>query len=209
MDNIERTNLEENMDNQEDTQVADEPVENVSPEKGSEMEAGSEEKETMEETIPDYEKIVADLEKKLDEKEKQCSEYLEMLQRLAAEFDNYKKRTARERQNIYDDAARDVIAAFLPVIDNFERALALIEKEENSPIKEGIEMVYRQIKEVLEKLNVEEIKAVGEVFDPRYHNAIMHIEDDSFGENEIVEEYQKGYICGDKVLRHSTVKVAN
>jgi len=209
LDNIERTNLEENMDNQEDTQVADEPVENVSPEKGSEMEAGSEEKETMEETIPDYEKIVADLEKKLDEKEKQCSEYLEMLQRLAAEFDNYKKRTARERQNIYDDAARDVIAAFLPVIDNFERALALIEKEENSPIKEGIEMVYRQIKEVLEKLNVEEIKAVGEVFDPRYHNAIMHIEDDSFGENEIVEEYQKGYICGDKVLRHSTVKVAN
>lgn len=209
MDNIERTNLEENMDNQEDTQVADEPVENVSPEKGSEMEAGSEEKETMEETIPDYEKIVADLEKKLDEKEKQCSEYLEMLQRMAAEFDNYKKRTARERQNIYDDAARDVIAAFLPVIDNFERALALIEKEENSPIKEGIEMVYRQIKEVLEKLNVEEIKAVGEVFDPRYHNAIMHIEDDSFGENEIVEEYQKGYICGDKVLRHSTVKVAN
>jgi len=209
LDNIERTNLEENMDNQEDTQVADEPVENVSPEKGSEMEAGSEEKETMEETIPDYEKIVADLEKKLDEKEKQCSEYLEMLQRMAAEFDNYKKRTARERQNIYDDAARDVIAAFLPVIDNFERALALIEKEENSPIKEGIEMVYRQIKEVLEKLNVEEIKAVGEVFDPRYHNAIMHIEDDSFGENEIVEEYQKGYICGDKVLRHSTVKVAN
>lgn len=151
-----------------------------------------------------------ELKVKLDEKAKQCEEYFNMLQRTAAEFDNYKKRTAKEKEAIYTDATSDVVAAFLPVVDNIERAVQASANEgEGNPLREGVELVYRQFKEVMKKLGVEEIKCQGEKFDPNLHNAVMHVEDPEFGESVVVEEFQKGYILKDKVIRHSMVKVAN
>ncbi|HHX18739.1 MAG TPA: nucleotide exchange factor GrpE [Clostridium sp.] len=153
---------------------------------------------------------VDQLKVKLDEKSKQCEEYISMFQRVAAEFDNYKKRTAKEKSEIYDSALTDVVKAFLPVIDNIERAVEASSKDADSKtLKEGIDLIYKQFKEVLGKLEVTEIEGVGSSFDPNKHNAVMHVEDDSYGENVIVEELQKGYKCKDKVIRYSMVKVAN
>lgn len=146
----------------------------------------------------------------LEEKTKQCEEYFEKLQRTAAEFDNYKKRTAREKEALYADATGDVVAAFLPVVDNLERALEAANNTTNADsLKEGIELVYRQIQDVLKKLDVEAIEAVGNEFDPNLHNAVSHVEDEEYGDNIVVEEFQKGYVCKDKVIRYSMVKVAN
>ncbi|AEV69322.1 nucleotide exchange factor GrpE [Acetivibrio clariflavus] len=154
----------------------------------------------------ELEKIKAELE----EKTKKCEEYFERLQRTAAEFDNYKKRTAREKEALYLDATSDIVAAFLPVIDNIERALEAANNTANADsLKEGIELVYRQIQDVLKKLDVEVIQAVGNEFDPNLHNAVSHIDDENYGSNVVVEEFQKGYIYKDKVIRYSMVKVAN
>lgn len=146
----------------------------------------------------------------LEEKSIKCEEYFSMLQRTAAEFDNYKKRTLKEKEALYSDAVSDVVVSFLPVIDSIERALQLCSGKENEQsINEGIGLVDRQIKDVLKKLGVEEIKSVGETFDPNIHNAVMHVEDEAYGHNVIVEEFQKGYIYKERVIRHSMVKVAN
>lgn len=153
---------------------------------------------------------IDNLKSQLEEKTKKCEEYFSMLQRTAAEFDNYKKRTVKEKEAIYTDAMSDVVASFLPVVDNIERALLASEKEADfKALREGIELIYRQFKEIMTKLGVEEIKALGEKFDPNLHNAVMHIEDSEYEENVIVEEFQKGYKFKDKVIRHSMVKVAN
>ncbi len=148
---------------------------------------------------------------KLSAKEKQCEEYYSMLQRSAAEFDNYKKRTAKEKESLYSDAVCDVILSLLPVVDNFERAISASGSgsESQSSLKEGIGLVYKQLKDALKNIGIEEIKCVGENFDPQLHNAVMHIDDDSYGENVVIEEFQKGYTFKDKVIRHSMVKVAN
>jgi molecular chaperone GrpE len=127
--------------------------------------------------------------------------------RLMAEFDNYKKRSARERENIYTDVRVDTVTKFLPVFDNLERALKTETADE--AYKKGVEMTFNQLMDVFRKLGVEEIESVGKTFDPAVHNAVMHVEDDAHGENEIVEEFQKGFKIGDKVIRHSMVKVAN
>lgn len=153
---------------------------------------------------------VDQLKAKFDEKSKQCEEYINMFQRVAAEFDNYKKRTAKEKCEIYDSALIDVVKAFLPVIDNIERAVEALNKGADSKtLEEGVNLIYRQFKAVLEKLEVTEIEGVGSTFDPNKHNAVMHVEDDSYGENIIVEELQKGYKCKDKIIRYGMVKVAN
>jgi len=145
-----------------------------------------------------------------DEKTKQCEEYYNMLQRTVAEFDNYKKRTSREKETLYSEAVSDAVAAFLPVIDNLERAVQVSQKDEDAQsLKDGIELVLKQVKDVLGKLGVEEIKSIGESFDPQLHNAVMHIEDEAYGQNSIIEEFQKGYVLKEKVIRHSMVKVAN
>ncbi len=148
---------------------------------------------------------------KLSAKEKQCEEYYSMLQRSAAEFDNYKKRTAKEKESLYSDAVCDVILSLLPVVDNFERAISASGSgsESQSSLEEGIGLVYKQLKDALKNIGIEEIKCVGENFDPQLHNAVMHIDDDSYGENVVIEEFQKGYTFKDKVVRHSMVKVAN
>ena len=127
--------------------------------------------------------------------------------RLMAEFDNYKKRSAKEREAIYTDVRVDTVTKFLPVFDNLERAMKTETADE--AFKKGVEMTLNQLMDVFKKLGVEEIESVGKPFDPTLHNAVMHVEDAERGENEIVEEFQKGFRIGDKVIRFSMVKVAN
>lgn len=143
--------------------------------------------------------------------EDKYSELEDRYMRLLAEYDNYQKRTTREKESRYGDAVIDTAAAFLPVMDDLSRALELeVTNEEAVKVKEGIELVAKKLKDVLGKLGIEEIAAVGEEFDPNLHNAIQHIEDDTVTENTVVEEYMKGYIYkGTRVVRHSMVKVAN
>ena len=128
--------------------------------------------------------------------------------RLAAEYDNYRKRTAKEKESLYTDAKIDTVNALLGVYDNLERGIAQYGDEE-SPHRKGLEMVFNQFKESLKKLGVETMDAVGQPFDPEKHNAVMHIEDESCGENTVVEVLQQGFMLGDKVLRFAIVKVAN
>ena len=127
--------------------------------------------------------------------------------RLAAEYDNYRKRTAKEKESAWTQARADTVAAFLPVYDNLERAL----KQETSDeaYAKGVEMTMKGLQDVLTKLGVEVIPALGETFDPNCHNAVMHVEDESVGENTVVEVFQQGFTCGDKVIRFAMVKVAN
>lgn len=164
---------------------------------------------------PDQDKPGRDTEyesicEKLDEKTKQCEEYFNKLQRSAAEFDNYRKRSQREREVLCTDVTGDVIAKFLPVVDNLERALTAFDGSEAAKsFKEGVELVLRQFRDVLKNLEVEEIDAIGKKFDPNLHEAVMHAEDESKGSAEIVEEFQKGYKLKEKVIRHSMVKVVN
>lgn len=128
--------------------------------------------------------------------------------RLAAEYDNYRKRTAKEKESLYTDAKIDTVNALLGVYDNLERGIAQYGDEE-SPHRKGLEMVFNQFKESLKKLGVETMDAVGQPFDPEKHNAVMHIEDERYGENTVVEVLQQGFTLGDKVLRFAIVKVAN
>ena len=128
--------------------------------------------------------------------------------RLAAEYDNYRKRTTKEKETIYQDAKLDTIKAFLAVYDNLERAMAT-EGDEDSPHKKGLEMIFNQYKKILEDQGVTEIEAKGQTFDPNRHNAVMHIEDEQYGESEVVQVFQAGFMLGDKVLRYAIVQVAN
>jgi Molecular chaperone GrpE (heat shock protein) len=155
----------------------------------------------------EYEKLEA----QINELNSKCNDYFDKIQRTVAEFDNFKKRTIKEKEALYTDAYADAIQSFLPVVDNMERAAAAFNAEGSDvkTLKEGLEMVYKQLGDVFTKLGVEEIKSEGKPFDPEIHNAVMHIDDDSFGENQIVEVFQKGYKLKEKVLRHSMVKVAN
>ena len=126
--------------------------------------------------------------------------------RLFAEYDNFRKRTAKEKEGIYADAYLDALTQILPVLDNLERADAC---KESDALAKGLELTLKSFVETLSKLGVAEIEAEGKQFDPNVHNAVMHIEDENLGENEVVEVFMKGYAKGDKVLRHSMVKVAN
>ena len=127
--------------------------------------------------------------------------------RLAAEYDNYRKRTAKEKESIWADAKASVVASFLPVYDNLERALKQDTADE--AYKKGVEMTMTQLKDVLSKLGVTEIDAAGQPFDPKLHNAVMHVEDEAFGENTVAEVFQAGFQLGEKVIRFAMVKVAN
>ena len=144
----------------------------------------------------------------VEEALKQLDSMKDQFIRLSAEYDNYRKRTAKEKESIYQDAKMDTIAKFLEVYDNLERAVSQAGDEENAH-KKGMEMIFHQLEAVLEKLGVAIMDPMGETFDPEVHNAVMHVEDESFGENIIVEEFQKGFKLGGKVIRFSMVKVAN
>ncbi len=127
--------------------------------------------------------------------------------RLAAEYDNYRKRTAKEKEGIYANARIDTVTAFLSVHDNLERGIR--QYEEDSPHRQGLEMIMKQFDAALESLGVTEIQAEGAEFDPNIHNAVMHVDDENLGENVVAEVFEKGFMLGDKVLRFATVKVAN
>ena len=153
---------------------------------------------------------IEDLRAELDEKTKKCEESVNQIQRTFAEFDNFRKRTVKEKESLYSDAVSDTIIEMLPVFDNLERALTSCgENTDPAKLREGVEMVAKQFKDALVKLGVEEITALGETFNPDLHNAVMHIEDEEAGDNVVVEEFMKGFKIKDKVIRHSMVKVAN
>lgn len=171
-------------------------------------EATAEELNQTREQVEEQDDAVAKLKEELGQKDKKCSEYLDRLQRMAAEFDNFRKRTIKEREVNYNDAVADTLKHILPVLDNLERALAT-EGGDATALREGVELVLRQLKDGLGKAGLEEIASQGEQFDPLLHNAVMHIEDDSIDSNTIIEVFEKGYKIKDKVIRHSMVKVAN
>ena len=139
---------------------------------------------------------------------KQLESVKDQFVRLTAEYDNYRKRTAKEKDSLYQDAKADTIREFLAVYDNLERAVST-EGDEDSPHKKGLEMIFHQYQEILKKLGVTEIEAQGAPFDPEKHNAVMHIDDENFGENVVSQVFQAGFLLGDKVIRHAIVQVAN
>ena len=147
--------------------------------------------------------LLAELEALKDQAAQQEDKYL----RLAAEYDNYRRRTTKEKESIWNDAKADAASAFLPVYDNLERALK--QETADEAYKKGVEMTMTQLRSVLEKLGITEIPALGQPFDPTLHNAVMHVEDESLGENTVAEVFQAGFKLGDKVIRFSMVKVAN
>lgn len=147
---------------------------------------------------------------KKDKKDEKIEELTDRLTRQMAEFDNFRKRTEKEKSQMYEIGARDIIEKILPVVDNFERGIAAIpEEEKSSPFAEGIEKIYKQFMSTLEEVGVKPIEAVGQEFNPDFHNAVMHVEDEEMEENVIIEEFQKGYTYRESVVRHSMVKVAN
>ena len=148
--------------------------------------------------------------KKKDKKDEQIEELTDRLKRNMAEFDNFRKRTEKEKSAMYEIGARDIVEKILPVVDNFERGLATIPKEEEkSAFADGMDKIYKQMMKVLEDAGVKPIDAVGQPFDPNLHNAVMHVEDESLNENVVAEELLKGYMYKETVVRHSMVKVAN
>ena len=147
--------------------------------------------------------LLAELEALKDQTARQEDKYL----RLAAEYDNYRRRTAKEKESIWADIKAETAAAFLPVYDNLERALK--QESTDEAFKKGVEMTMNQLKEVLSKLGIAEIPALGQPFDPNLHNAVMHVEDESLGENTVAEVFQAGFTLGEKVIRFAMVKVAN
>ena len=175
--------------------------------------------ETVEETVDTEEKSkkdkkkskkndaqIADLQAALEAKEKEIAELNDKYLRLYAEYDNFRRRSAKEREAIYFDAKSDTLKNILPILDNMERATAFTEADK---ILEGMNLILKSFNENFAKMGVKEIDALGKTFDPNVHYAVMHVEDDGYGENEVVEVLQKGYICGDKVIRYAMVKVAN
>ena len=177
----------------------------------------NEEEEPDEEQEPDEEdedkksgKKLFGKKNKKDKKDEKIEELTDRLTRQMAEFDNFRKRTEKEKSQMYEIGAKDIIEKMLPVVDNFERGLdAVKEEDKEDPFIQGMEMVYKQLMTVLGELGVKPIEAVGKEFDPNLQNAVMHVEDENFGENIIAEEFQKGYMYRDSVVRHSMVKVAN
>ena len=170
------------------------------------------ENEEAEETAKDTEKKSGKklFGKKKDKKDEKIEELNDRITRQMAEFDNFRKRSEKEKSQMYEIGAKDIIEKILPVVDNFERGLDSIpEEEKGSPFAEGMEKIYKQLMTTLDSLGVKPIKAVGQEFNPDFHNAVMHVEDEEFGENVVAEEFQKGYMYRESVVRHSMVKVAN
>ena len=184
-------------------------MENMKPLDQNEEEATpvSEEQTEQKAEPKEKKKETARLREALAEKEAELAESREKYLRMAAEYENYRKRSAKERDGIYTDAVSDVIAAILPVSDNLERAAQY--KEEPEKVAEGLALVAKSLTDMLGKFGIEQYGAPGETFDPNLHNAIMHVEDEAYGEGEILDVFQRGYRKGDKIIRYAMVKVAN
>lgn len=142
-----------------------------------------------------------------DSTKQELEEMTDRYKRLMAEFDNFKKRSSKERETLYNSLISDIITSILPVVDNLEKAVSV--KTEDESYKQGVEMVHKQLIDTLSNLGVQQIPTIGETFNPEYHEAVSSVQDDTLGEKEIKEEFRKGYKIGDKVIRHSMVVVAN
>lgn len=178
-------------------------------EETAEVEEAAEE-ETAEEAAEEEKPKKKRRDRKADKQAEQIRELQDKYQRQIAEFDNFRKRTEKEKSQMYAMGAKDVLEKMLEVLDNFERGLEAVDEDQaDDAFVQGMQMVYKQMLETLDKLGVKPIEAVGQPFDPDYHNAVMHEENEDAGENEITEEFQKGYLYHDDVIRHSMVKVAN
>ncbi|MBM6666805.1 nucleotide exchange factor GrpE [Lacrimispora saccharolytica] len=190
---------------EEETAAADGSTEEAS---GDAQEETAAEQEAEKEPQTKEKRFFKKKEKK-DKKDEKIEELTDRLTRQLAEFDNYRKRTEKEKASMYTIGAKDIVEKILPVVDNFERGLATVEHPEDDPFAEGMNKIYKQLVKTLEDMGVTVIEAVGQEFDPNLHNAVMHVEDEEAGENIIVEEFLKGYKYKDIVVRHSMVKVAN
>lgn len=190
---------------EEETAAADGSTEEAS---GDAQEETAAEQEAEKEPQTKEKRFFKKKEKK-DKKDEKIEELTDRLTRQLAEFDNYRKRTEKEKASMYTIGAKDIVEKILPVVDNFERGLATVEHPEDDPFAEGMNKIYKQLVKTLEDMGVTVIEAVGQEFDPNLHNAVMHVEDEKAGENIIVEEFLKGYKYKDIVVRHSMVKVAN
>ena len=151
-----------------------------------------------------------DINNKKDQKDAVIEDLQDRLKRQMAEFDNYRKRTDKEKSAMFEMGASDVVKKLLPIVDNFERGFKSVTEEElQTPFAKGMDMVYKQLVKALADMGVEPIEAVGKPFDPNLHNAVMHVEDENLGENTVAQEFQKGYLYHGSVVRHSMVQVAN
>ncbi|WP_330672896.1 nucleotide exchange factor GrpE [Anaerocolumna aminovalerica] len=204
-------NQEEEMKNNINPDSANQTLENednneqIEPDVNLEVEEGTEENEDKKSG-----KFFKKKEKKKDPKDLKIEELEDRLKRTFAEFDNYRKRTEKEKSQMFEIGARDIIEKVLPVIDNFERGLGtLTEEEKSGGFAQGIEKIYKQLMDTLTESGLKPIEAAGKEFNPDFHNAVMHSEDPELGENIVAEEFQKGYIFKDTVVRHSMVRVVN
>lgn len=213
MEKEEKLNTEESVnENIDNDNIESEATEEVTGEVTDEVAEASMDEENAdasdEEAAEDDMKLKK--KEKKDKKDLMIEELTDKYKRTFAEFDNFRKRTEKEKSAMYEIGAKDIIERILPVVDNFERGLQTVSEEDKSlPFVDGMDKIYKQLVKTLEDAGVKAIDAVGREFDPNLHNAVMHVDDENFGENIVAEEFQKGYMYRDTVVRHSMVKVAN
>ncbi len=184
----------------ETVEVVEETVESAPEEKSAKPDKAEKKK------VKELEKKLAECEKSLDVKTQECAETADKYLRMMAEYDNFRKRSAKEKESIYADAYADVLKSILPIIDNLEKAA---EYKDAEKVSKGVEMILKSAADALMKMGVVSFGEKGEQFDPNRHNAVMHVEDESLEEGVIVDVFQKGYSKGDKILRYAMVSVAN
>ena len=201
---------EGNISSKEAGEILEEDDVNLAEEAVSKEESSETEDSAAEQEEKTSEKKGLFGKKKKDKKDEKIEELTDMVKRQMAEFDNFRKRTEKEKASMYQVGAKEIVEKILPVVDNYERGLAMIpENEKENPVATGMTQIYKQLMTAFDEMGVKTIEAVGQEFNPDFHNAVMHIEDEEAGENVIVEEFQKGYMYKDSVIRHSMVKVAN
>lgn len=203
--------VEEAKKNAQEAEETEAGTEEMAEEETEEKEAEETEAKTEEsEEDKKSEKKLFGKKNKKDKKDEKIEELTDRLTRQMAEFDNFRKRTEKEKSQMYEIGAKDIIEKILPVVDNFERGLAAVaEDDKEDPFVQGMDKIYKQLMTTLDGIGVKPIEAVGQEFNPDFHNAVMHEENEEAGENTITEEFQKGYMYRDSVVRHSMVKVAN
>ena len=197
--------MEKEMNQEVVEEVVEETVEETVEEAAEEVV-----EETAEEATEEKKKKLFERKPKVDPRDEKIAELTDRVTRQMAEFDNYRKRTEREKSAMYEIGAKAIVEQLLPVVDNFERGFSTVaEEDKDDAFVKGMEMVYKQLMTMFETIGVKAIEAVGKEFNPDLHNAVMHVEDETVGENIVVEEFQKGYTYHDIVVRYSMVKVAN
>ncbi len=201
---------EEAMDKDLADEILEEEAENEAEKQLEEEEQQEPEEETAEAEETAKKSFFKKKEKKKDKKDIQIEELTDRLKRTMAEFDNFRKRTEKEKSAMFDMGAKTIVEKILPIVDNFERGLAAVpEENKEDAFVDGMDKVYKQLMKTLEEAGVKPIEAVGKEFDPNFHNAVMHVENEELGENVVAAEFQKGYTYKETVVRHSMVQVAN